>query len=575
MITNLRIQNVALIEEVEVDFASGLNILTGETGAGKSILVDSINFLLGGRLGREFIRSGADFAHVEGIVEFSGSGTDFEPIKENLNNLGIDTGEGQIMLARTIQASTGKSTCRINGRTVTTGILKDAATMLVDLHGQNEHQSLIDPVKQLQLLDGFCDAELTGLKVELETKLGLYKEANKALKALTGIGNQRQEKIDMWRFQLEEIERAALKPNDEEELTARKNRLIGLEKLSKCTSAALALLDGGTEDESGQISATDQTSRALTLLADLAKLDPAQQSLYEHLMDVSSQLTDITLKLHNYMDELDADPQELEQTESRLDTIYRLKKKYGSSVEAILQKQDELVRNLDHLENSGGEIKRLTAVRRGIITEVTALCDKMNALRTASATRISGEISDILHDLGMQNARFFIDVTRKTAFGPDGNDQIEFMISTNPGEPAKQLRRIASGGEMSRVMLAIKTVMADNVSTVIFDEVDTGISGRTAQQVAEKLMVVSRRRQILCITHLPQIAAMADTHFLIRKSTDAINGERRTNTTVKALTHELTTLELARLIGGAQITAATLEAAKEMKEQASGLKKII
>ena len=548
MITHLKIQNVALINEVEVNFAPGLNILTGETGAGKSILVDSINFLLGGRLGRDFIRSGAEFAHVEGIVEAA------------------DENGEEIMLERTMQTATGKSVCKINGRTVTAAILKDTASQLVNLHGQHEHQSLLDPAKQLNLLDGFCEG-IFSCKTELEGLLMRYRDINKALKALTGMGNQRQEQIDMWRYQLEEIERAALKPGEEDELTARRTRLSGLEKLSKNTASALVLLDSGDET-TGQLSATDQAARALSLVAEIAKLDPARADLHERLAETSALLTDITADLRSYMHELDADPQELETIESRLDIIYRLKKKYGASLDAVLKKQQELAQNLDNIENSEAEIKRLQSEKRTATLEITTLCDKMNTIRAENATKISAEITAILQDLGMEKAIFNIEISRKTAFSPDGNDQVEFMISPNPGEPSKPLRKIASGGEMSRVMLAIKTVMADNVSTVIFDEVDAGISGRTAQQVAEKLMRVSRRQQILCITHLPQIAAMADTHFLIEKSTDA----DRTTTSVKPLSHDDAINELARLTGGAQITPATMQAAREMKELAGGLK---
>jgi DNA repair protein RecN (Recombination protein N) len=270
----------------------------------------------------------------------------------------------------------------------------------------------------------------------------------------------------------------------------------------------------------------------------------------------------------DYLDELDADPAELDRLESRLDVIYRLRKKYGGTVEAILAKQAELQKSLDTVESSESEIARLQAIRKGFTKQITGLCDRMNGLRTQGAASISAKVSEHLRDLGMQHATFFMDITRKTAFGPHGNDEIEFMISPNPGEPNKPLRKIASGGEMSRLMLAIKTVMATDISTVIFDEVDTGVSGRTAQQVAEKLMAVSRTRQILCITHLPQIAAMADTHFLIQKSSET----GRTITRVNPLSPENIIHELARLTGGAQITSATLHAAQEMKAQASALK---
>lgn len=566
MIINLRIQNVALIDEVEVNFAPGLNVLSGETGAGKSIVVDSINFLLGGRVSRDLIRSGAEFASVEGLIEFDGPYFSF--VKEGLFELGIDAADGQIMLSRTMQTDTGKSVCRINGRTVTVGILKNAAQLLVDLHGQHEHQSLLDPVKQLVMLDQFCGDELVSHKDSLVGLLARYKEINRELKKLTAsVG---AEQIEIWRFQLDEIEKAALKPEEEDSLTAKRNRLSGLEKLSKNTSAVVGLLYSGFfENRPGQLSAVDQTAKASALSAEMANLDPETEHLHSALVDIHTQLAEITRDFRNYADELDADPQELDKIETRLDTIYRLKKKYGGTVEAILAKQDELTKNLDGIENSEAEIARVTSKRKEIIREISAVCAKMNALRTTRASQISAEVTEILRDLGMQNAKFFIDITKKTSFTPDGNDETEFMFQPNPGEPAKPLRRIASGGEMSRIMLAIKTILTDRISTVIFDEVDTGISGRTAQQVAEKLMAVSRTRQILCITHLPQIAAMADTHFLIEKSVS----NERTKTSVNPLATDATINELARLTAGAEITQATLQAAREMKSQADGLKK--
>ena len=574
MINNLRIQNIALIDQVEVTFAPGLNVLTGETGAGKSIIVDSINFLLGGRPGRDFVRNGADFAKVEGLVEF-----DDPIIAEGLFALGIDAEDGQLMLERSVNVGS-KSVCRINGRTVPVSLLKAVASTLVDVHGQHEHQSLLDPVKQMGLLDQFCgqdraETPFMSHKNTLSSLLGQYREIVRALKALTGTGNQRQEQIDIWRFQLAEIDHANIKPDEEETLTAKRNRLSGLEKLSRNAGQALQLLHSGEgggafESAAEQRAATDQIARAAIMLAEIAKIDPAKQHLYTNIQEISATLADITLELGSYLSDLDADPAELEVIEDRLNTIYTIKKKYGATIHDVLAKQSELTKNLDSLEDSEAEIKRLQAQRRHIITEITAVCNEINHIRTTTAENIAAGVTGILKELGMQNARFYIDITRKTAFSPDGNDAVEFMISPNPGEPTKPLRRIASGGEMSRVMLAIKTVLADadRTPSVIFDEVDTGISGRTAQQVAEKLMTISRRRQILCITHLPQIAAMADTHFLIEKHTLS----ERTATNVFPLQNEAMHEELARLIGGAQITAATLQAAREMKELADGLK---
>ncbi|MCL2456254.1 MAG: DNA repair protein RecN [Defluviitaleaceae bacterium] len=552
MITHLYIQNVALIDEVEVNFAHGLNILSGETGAGKSIVVDSINFLLGGRVSRDLIRAGAEFALVEGILEFEGS----------LDEFGLENPDGQIKLSRTMQADNGKSICRINGRVVTVSILKNVAELLVDLHGQHEHQSLLDSQKQLHILDSFC--EISKEKFALENFLSEYKKINRALKNLNNIAN---EQLEIWRFQLDEIEKAELRADEEDALAAKRNRLSGAEKLSKNTDAAIALLCGWSAP--GQINALDQLAKAAAHSAEIAKLDAAKENFHHTLSEIYTQLSEIAQDFRDYSDELDADPRELDRIETRLDLIYRLKKKYGGTIETVLKKRTELREKIDAVENSEAEIARLQNARKGISKEITNLCDEINKIRTTRAEKISDEITKILRDLGMQNAKFFIEITRKNTFSTDGNDSLEFMILPNPGEPAKPLRKIASGGEMSRIMLAIKTILTDKIPTVIFDEVDTGVSGRTAQQVAEKLLAVSRTRQILCITHLPQIAAMADTHFLIEKNFC----EQRTTTSVNALSRDAAISELARLIGGAEITAATTEAAKEMKELADGLKK--
>jgi len=555
MISTLSIKNVALIHEVEVTFGPGLNVLTGETGAGKSILVDSINFLLGQRPGRDFVRTGADSAAVCGIIEVT------DPVLiEALFGMGIDlAGEGQLLLERTIQAG-GKSICRINGRTVTAGMLKETCALLVDVHGQHEHQSLLDSNKQMVLLDQFCGEEMMAHKAQLEELLKRYKESARALKEVQGIGNQRAEQIEIWKFQLSEIEKAALVPDEEEQLTAKRTRLAAQEKLTTNTSNAMYLL------YRSEGAAMDKISNAKAKIAELAKLDPTKEPMLINLTEVEAQLADIYQELNAYQDELDADPAALDKIESRLDVIYKIKKRYGPTAEAVLKKQAELTANLENIENSEIEIKRLQGIMRGLSGEITNVCDAMHELREKWGQRISSQIQDVIRDLGMQSAQIAIDITRKTAFGPDGNDQVEFQISPNPGEPLKALKRIASGGEMSRVMLAIKTVLADadRIGTVIFDEVDTGVSGRTAQQVAQKLHGISLSRQILCITHLPQIAAMAHTHFRIEKKTE---GER-TVTSVTALEFEQMIAELARLIGGAEITGATYGAAMEMKQQA-------
>lgn len=558
MIMELRIKNVALIDEAEVSFGAGLNVLTGETGAGKSIVVDSINFMLGERTARDFLRSGAESASVEGLVELD------DDSYAAVTGLGFDlSGDRQLLIRRVLNAQ-GKSVCRINGRTVTVGMLKDVSSLLVDVHGQHEHQSLLNNEWQLHMLDQFCGESLVAYKKSLAQFLQQYRENGRAIKALSGFGGEREAQLEILQFQINEIEKAKLKPDEENELQARQIRLSGLDKLSRATTEALKLLTG---DES--VSASDLLGNAMTLVQEIARLDPARASLAVNVEEAVTAVSDAVRELSAYRDELDADPQELEQVETRLDTIYRLKKKYGPTLADVLKHYNGLVQRNEAVINSEADLKRLNAKRRELSGEITRLCRAMSGLRKQQAVTIQTQITGVLTELGMNHARFEIKIESKKEFGPEGNDRAEFMISPNPGEGMKPLSRIASGGEMSRVMLAIKTVLADadRIGTLIFDEVDAGVSGRTAQQVAEKLKLIARNRQILCITHLPQIAAMADIHFLIEKKTDG----DKTVTSVRAQSRDEMIQELARLIGGAKITDATIKAAGEMKQLAETL----
>ena len=560
MIIELHIQNVALIDEVRVNFTSGLNVLTGETGAGKSIVVDAIGFLLGNRPGKDFVRSGADFAQVDGVLEFNQT-----ELSDEFTNLGIELNDGQIFLYRSIQK--GKSVCKINGKTVPVGMLRDVASLLVDLHGQHEHQSLLVQDKQLILLDNFCGQEVNELKEALSDKLGSYKSADKAYKKLTGVGNEKKELAELWQVQLEEINKHLITPEEEIILRNKVTKLRESEKLHSSVFHVYEVLSGNVL---GSMPVLVSLGLAQQRIRELEELDPEVAPLRERLDSAQIEVEDISFDIRKMLDRIDAAPHELKKLEKQLYDLNALQRKYGGTIESLSKKQADLTKNLDEILNSSDEINRLNKVRKELSKEITNICNKLSLSREKAAKKISDDVTLILQDLGMKNAAFDISVTRKVRFSPQGNDEIEFMISPNTGEPAKPLRRIASGGEMSRVMLAIKTVMADadRVSTVIFDEVDTGISGRTAQQVAEKLMTISRRRQILCITHLPQIAAMADTHFLIEKT--AV--ENRTITNVDVMSREKIISELARLTGGAQITISTLASVEEMKTQADNLK---
>ena len=552
MIKNLHVKNVALIDEAEVEFGDGLNILTGETGAGKSILIDSINFLLGERIGKDFIRRGTDTAEVEGLLLVE----DLE-VRQIISDMGIEL-EDELLLSRTL-SHTGRSTCRINGRNVTVGMLKEICSHLVDLHGQHQHQSLLNANKHIILLDRFCDERLEIFKRELAELIDDYREITKELKNMQGAPGQRETQLEIWQFQINEISQAQLKPGEEEELTKKRDRLSSIDKLAKNAGETLRLLYGGLADNS----VTDHIGRSLTLMTELAKLDESKYPLVERLTEMSILLADVVEDLSDYSKTLDADPHTLERLESRLDVIYRLKKKYGASVEDVLAHLAKVEDQFNRSNDSEAEIARLTAKRREAMQHIAAKCNEMTVVRRKYAEMIEGRIVEALRDLGMKNVQFAIAFEKQAAFTANGNDKIEFMISPNLGEKLKPLAQIASGGEMSRVMLALKTVMADvdRISTLIFDEIDTGVSGRTAQMVAEKLVQIAKGHQILCITHLPQIAAMANCHFLISKSST----DEETLTSVQELSQEGAVLELARLIGGAEITEATMQAAGEMK----------
>ncbi|MCL2399783.1 MAG: DNA repair protein RecN, partial [Defluviitaleaceae bacterium] len=419
-------------------------------------------------------------------------------------------------------------------------------------------------------LDRFCGEKLEKLKEELAELIAAYREISRELKTLQGAPGQREAQIEIWQFQIDEISEAQLKPGEEESLEQKRNRLSSVERISKYAQGALYLLYGGNFDVS---SATDQVGKALQQLTDLARLDESKQPLADRLTDLSIQLADIVGELSDYSKNLDADPYTLERVETRLDVIYRLKKKYGGDVEDILAHLEKITAKLEKYVGSEGEILRLNTKRREAMQAIASKCNEMTNVRRNQAELIQERIVENLRDLGMKNVQFSIAMEKQAAFNANGNDRLEFMISPNLGESLKPLSQIASGGEMSRVMLALKTVMADvdKIGTLIFDEIDAGVSGRTAQQVAEKLAQISGakttniRHQILCITHLPQIAAMADKHFLISKG--IVKGEKgeHTLTFVQELNHYGIIEELARLIGGAQITESTLRAAEEMK----------
>ncbi|MBE5723527.1 MAG: DNA repair protein RecN [Clostridium sp.] len=552
MLEHLHIRNVALIKESEISFGDGLNILTGETGAGKSMIIDSLQFALGGRAGKDFLRHGEKQAAVEALFSVQS-----QALTEKLAENGIVPEEdGTLLITRTLSEA-GKSVCRINGSTVTVGMLKEIAEDMIDIYGQHEHQSLLNPVKHIRLLDRFCGAGFGEAMEEYKNSRQRLKDLEKQLTILIGDESQREQRMDMLLFQKEEIEAAELQEGEEDALLEQKKRLSSMERLIRLTGESVTLLYDGDDRAP---SACDQLGDALAKLQEAAEYDAALSPLADALADGYAAVEDCARELKREAEEQEADPEELERIEERLQLFYKLKRKYGGSIEAVLEFYEKAVQELEFLSNSSEKAAELSAKKAAEEKRLSALAETLTARRRATAEQVEEQIETALHDMEMKHARFHIQIEEKADWGADGKDKVEFLISANAGEPLKPLAKIASGGEMSRVMLALKTVLvdADEIGTFIFDEIDTGVSGRTARRVGEKMRFLGGKRQLLCITHLPQIAAMADNHFLIEKESDA--GE--TVTRVTALDEEGAVREVARLMN--DVTETTLAAAREL-----------
>lgn len=552
MLEHLHIRNVALIKESEISFGDGLNILTGETGAGKSMIIDSLQFALGGRAGKDFLRHGEKQAAVEALFSVQS-----QALTEKLAENGIVPEEdGTLLITRTLSEA-GKSVCRINGSTVTVGMLKEIAEDMIDIYGQHEHQSLLNPVKHIRLLDRFCGAGFGEAMEEYKNSRQRLKDLEKQLTILIGDESQREQRMDMLLFQKEEIEAAELQEGEEDALLEQKKRLSSMERLIRLTGESVTLLYDGDDRAP---SACDQLGDALAKLQEAAEYDAALSPLADALADGYAAVEDCARELKREAEEQEADPEELERIEERLQLFYKLKRKYGGSIEAVLEFYEKAVQELEFLSNSSEKAAELSAKKAEEEKHLSALAETLTARRRATAEQVEEQIETALHDMEMKHARFHIQIEEKADWGADGKDKVEFLISANAGEPLKPLAKIASGGEMSRVMLALKTVLvdADEIGTFIFDEIDTGVSGRTARRVGEKMRFLGGKRQLLCITHLPQIAAMADNHFLIEKESDA--GE--TVTRVTALDEEGAVREVARLMN--DVTETTLAAAREL-----------
>lgn len=552
MLVHLHVKNLALIEEAEVEFGPGLNILTGETGAGKSILLGSMQLILGGKTSRNMIRENADYALVELLFQLENP-----RVLKKLEDLDLYPEEGQILLSRKIMD--GRSISKINGETCTVGQMKAAAACLLDIHGQHEHQSLLYRDKQLEILDSYGRAQIFPQKTLVEEAYRQYRKSLEELNSLDIDEEQRNREMAFLEFEVTEIENAALMLGEDEELERQYKKLSNARKIMEVLQTVHTIT--GYENGAG-----DMTGTALREMAKVTQYDEELESLSQTLNEADSLLNDFHRELSSYLDDLVFDEETFYQVERRLDLINNLKAKYGQEISGILSYRDKQIEKLEKLRKYE---EYFQAAKEKVQREEKKLEEasyELSKIRQEYKEQLEKKVVQGLKDLNFLDVDFAIRFDRRKNYTPNGFDDVEYEISTNPGEMRKPLGQIVSGGELSRIMLALKAILADRdeIETLIFDEIDTGISGRTAQKVSEKMAVIGKHHQVLCITHLPQIAAMADTHFEIEKH---VKGSE-TTTQIHPLNEEDSVKELARLLGGAEITAAVLENAKEMKELA-------
>ncbi len=551
MLELLHIENIAIIEAADIEFAPGFNALTGETGAGKSIVIDSLSAVLGQRTSRELIRTGAEKAFVS--AAFSGTAP------ELTEELGIQPeADGTLLLQREIQTD-GKNVCRVNGRPVTVGQLRALGARLLNIHGQHDGQQLLDEEQHIVYLDSFGRVE--SLAITYAEKYKNFTDIRRQIGALQMDEAEKARRVDTLQYQIEELRRAKLTPGEEEELTARRGMLRNAEKFLDAVAGADYALNGD-DSGGGALSALRQAQDALS---GVRHLDDAFGQLYERLGEAYSEVYDIAATVEDKRGELDVSPGELDRVESRMDLLYRLKKKYGATVEDMLDYQARCEAELAQIEDAGDTLARLEQALSKAEKEARQAAQALSDARKAAADRLTAQILTELQQLDMGKIRFAVDFAEKP-LDSDGMDAVRFLMSANVGEELRPIHKIASGGELARIMLAMKNVLSeqDHVGTMVFDEVDTGVSGRAAQKVAEKMARISRRKQVLCVTHLPQLAAMADTHFSVEK------GERdgRTYTEVRRLDREQRRRELARLTGGSHVSQTMLDGAEELLVQA-------
>ncbi len=560
MLVELHVTNFALIDHLDLSFGAGLNILTGETGAGKSIIIDALGLALGERAGHDLVRTGAGKATVEAVFDLRHAPAE---MRQKLADAGLSEDDGgedadMLFVARELAKAGGKSSCRINGRLMPVAVLREIAEGLVDVHGQHEHQSLLAADRHIDILDNWGGKDALALRQQVADLSGEVNRLKRERETLRTNARERARMLDLYRFQQEEILGASLKEDEEDELAADRSRLANSEKLSAAATDAYATLSGA---ERGSGGALDALNAALSAVEHAAGLDENLAPLIETLQSAVVYAEDAARGLRVYQETVEFNPERLEEIEARLDLIRTLKRKYGETPAEIIAYGADLTAKLDDLEHSEAREEELTTSIAAAESKLTAMASKLTTLRKKAAVKFAAGITRELTDLGMSATKFEVAI-EPMAVSSKGADKIEFLLSPNPGEPLRPLAKIASGGEMSRIMLAMKSVLAKSgtIPTMIFDEIDVGVGGRTAQTIGDKLEALAKDAQILCITHLPQIASRAATHFFIEKQVQ----DGRTTVSVAPLDSEGRIDEIARMLGGSRRSEAVVQHAREM-----------
>lgn len=558
MLLNVHVKNLALIEEAEIYFKEGLNILSGETGAGKSIIIGSINIALGGRLPKDIVREGAEYGLVE--LVFEGISKEAE---EKLRELDISFEDNQIIISRKIV--NGRSTIKVNGQTVSVTLLREITSLLIDIYGQHDHESLLSRNKHLDILDEYGMVKIMPEREKVRKLYGQYKELREKLKEFNLDEEEKNKEMSFLEFQIGEIEEASLVPGEDDLLEEEYKKMSHSKKIIEALNTVYKAVAGDAEGSFGEV-----LGYGIKELSQVMDYDDRIKVFYDSLMDMDSICNDLSREVSSYIDEMTFDDERVHYVSERLNLINKLKMKYGVTIELILDKLSMLRERYNKLKNAGEELENVKEELKKTEDKLKRQCKKLTEVRMIEAGKLEKNITEALTDLNFLEVNFKINFSKTDNYTSKGTDVAEFYISTNKGERLKPLSEVASGGELSRIMLALKTIMAgnDGIDTLIFDEIDAGISGRTAQKVSEKMKLISRNHQVMAITHLPQIAAMADNHYLIEKSVK--NG--KTITEIKELDYESSVMELARILGGMEITEAVINNAREMKKLAKQAK---